>query len=116
MYALCGHDPLTGQDHRTVMIDAPHHAVLIVDSVFGMRPEYDEFWDIRIWLDVPVAVALARGVARDAPAEGQPEAERLHRDRYHASELIYLSEVDPLAKADIVIDNTDLASPVVVAW
>ena len=114
--ALCGHDPLTGEDHRAVMIDAPVDAVLIVDSVFGMRPEYDEFWDLRIWLDVPADVALARGIARDAPAEGHREAERLHRDRYHVSELIYVSEVDPIARADIVIDNTDLANPTLVRW
>jgi uridine kinase len=114
--ALCGHDPLTGEDHRTEIIDAPIDAVLIVDSVFGMRPEYDEFWDLRIWLDVPAEVALARGIARDTPTEGFGDAQQLHRDRYHASELIYVSEVDPRVRADIIIDNTDLADPVVVRW
>jgi len=97
-----------------VVIDAPVDAVLIVDSVFGMRPEYDEFWHVRIWPDVTAEVA--RGVVRDAPAEGHWEAERLHRDRYHASELVYFSEVDPLSTADIVIDNMDLAHPVAVRW
>ena len=99
-----------------VLIDAPTDSVLIVDSVFGMRPEYDEFWDLRIWLDVPPEVALSRGVERDAPAEGRREAERLHLDRYHSSELIYVTEVDPVARADIVIDNTDLANPDVIRW
>jgi uridine kinase len=42
---------------------------------------------------------------------GHQEAERLHRDRYHAAEKIYVTEVDPLSLADVVIDNTDLASP-----
>lgn len=114
--ALCGHDPLTGEDHRANTIDAPSNTVLIVDSVFGMRPEYDEFWDLRIWLDVSSQVALARGIARDTPADGRSEAERLHRDRYWTSEMIYVSEVDPKAAADIVIDNTDLANPIVIRW
>lgn len=114
--ALCGHDPLTGEDHRMTTVDAPRDAVLIVDSVFGMRPEYDDCWDVRIWVDVPSEVALARGIERDAPSEGKNEAERLHRDRYHVGEQIYVEEVDPKAKADVVIDNTDYANPVVLRW
>jgi uridine kinase len=110
--ALCGHDPLTGADHRGLIIEAPADAVLIVDSVFGMRPEYDEFWDFRIWLEIAPDEALARGIQRDTESEGREEAERLHRDRYGVAEQIYISEVDPKAKADTIIDNTDYANPV----
>jgi uridine kinase len=109
--ALCGHDPLTGEDHRTVTVAAPPDAVLIVDSVFGMRPEYDDCWDLRIWLEVPPDVALARGVERDAAREGREEAERLHRDRYREAERIYVDEVDPRSRADVVVDNRDFARP-----
>jgi uridine kinase len=114
--ALCAHDPLTGEDHRGVTIDAPRDAVIIVDSVFGMRPEYDDFWDYRIWIDVPPELALARGIARDAELEGWDGAERVHRDRYHVAVQIYVTEVNPKAKADAIIDNTDYANPVVVQW
>lgn len=112
--ALCGHDPLTGDDLRHVTVEAPGDAVLIVDSVFGMRVEYDDCWDFRVWLDVPPELALARGIGRDAELEGTDEAERLHRDRYHVAEELYISEVDPRAKADTVIDNADYANPVVL--
>jgi uridine kinase len=112
--ALCAYDPLTGEDHRAVTIDAPRDAVLIVDSVFGTRPEYDDFWDYRVWIDVPPELALARGIARDAEMEGWDEAERVHRDRYHVAEEIYLSEVDPKSRADAIIDNADYENPVVV--
>ena len=63
--ALCAHDPLTGIDHRDTVVDAPFDAVLIVDSVFAMRPEYIEFWDFTMWLDVSVDLSLERGVQRD---------------------------------------------------
>lgn len=109
--ALCGHDPLTGIDHRNVTVNAPHDGVLIVDSVFAMRPEYDEHWEFRIWLDVPAGLSLERGIDRDAESEGRAEAEHLHRDRYHESERIYISEVDPVSRADVVIDNADFANP-----
>ena len=115
--ALCAHDPLTGIDHRTTTVQAPDDAVLIVDSVFAFRPEYDEFWELRIWLDIDPELSLRRGIDRDAEMEGsRAEAEALHRDRYHASELMYLAEADPIPRADIVIDNTDVAAPVVVRW
>lgn len=111
---LCAHDPLTGEDHRQTTVVAPRDAVLVVDSVFGMRPQYDDCWDLRIWLEVAPELALARGIERDAEREGRSTAERLHRDRYQAAERIYVAEVDPRAKADVVIDNSDLAVPFAV--
>ncbi len=110
---LCAHDPLTGVDHRSVTVDAPNDSVLVVDGVFAFRPEYDEFWDLRVWLEIDPAISLARAVARDAGREGAAEAEALHRDRYHAAESIYIAEVDPVGRADVVIDNTDFAAPII---
>jgi uridine kinase len=112
---LCARDPLTGEDHRGVTVVAPANAVLIVDSVFAFRPEYDDLWDYRIWLDVDPHQSLARGVARDTIAEGGVDAaERLHRDRYHSAEATYIAEVDPLARCDIAIDNRDFAAPCII--
>lgn len=108
---LCAHDPLSGVDHRDTTIAAPPDAVLVVDGVFALRPAYDDAWDLRIWLEVDAATSLARGVARDSAAEGADAALALHRDRYAAAEEIYLAEVDPLSRADVVVDNTDLAAP-----
>jgi uridine kinase len=108
---LCAHDPLTGVDHRSVTVAAPADAVLIVDSVFAFRPEYNNLWDYRIWLDVDAETALRRGIARDASAEGVDGATRLHRDRYHVAEVLYVAEVGPTDLADIVIDNRDYARP-----
>jgi uridine kinase len=39
----------------------------------------------------------------------------VHRDRYHAAERIYLEAVDPIALADVVIDNREFANPRVVS-
>jgi hypothetical protein len=43
---LCAYDPLTGEDHRDKVVSAPADAVLIVDSVFAFRPEYNAFWGL----------------------------------------------------------------------
>jgi uridine kinase len=108
---LCAHDPLTGVDHRKVVVRARPDAVLIVDTVFGFRPEWDDLWDYRIWLEVDAARSLARGVARDSPRDGADEATLVHRDRYAAAEVLYLADVDPVSRADVVIDNHDWAAP-----
>ena len=108
---LCAHDPLTGEDHRDHAVAAPADAVLIVDSVFALRPEYNDLWEFRIWLDTDPEVALQRGIERDAEMEGRAEAARVHRDRYHVAEQIYLAEVRPLDLADVVVDNRDFAKP-----
>ncbi len=111
---LCAHDPLTGIDHRDVVVEARPDAVLIVDTVFAFRPEWDDLWDYRIWLEVAAAESLARGVARDGSRDGADEAARVHQDRYAVAEALYIAEVDPVSRADVVIDNHDWAAPRVV--
>jgi len=66
--ALCGHDPLTGADHRVTKISAPAGAILIVDSVFAFRPQYNDCWEYRIWREVDPETALRRGIERDSAA------------------------------------------------
>ncbi|GAA1146739.1 uridine kinase [Nocardioides aquiterrae] len=111
---LCAHDPLTGRDHRDVVVRAGPDAVLIVDTVFAFRPEWDDLWDYRIWLEVAAVQSLDRGVARDSSRDGADEATRVHRDRYAVAEAIYLAEVGPVSRADVVIDNHDWAAPFVI--
>jgi uridine kinase len=108
---LCAHDPLTGVDHRATVVTAPHDAVLIVDSVFALRPEYDKYWDFRIWLEVEPAVAAARGIGRDIELEGIDEATRVRRDRYGPAEELYVAEVRPISKSDLIIDNNEYSHP-----
>jgi uridine kinase len=108
---LCAHDPLTGVDHRAVTVDAPSDAVLVVDGVFAMRPEYDDHWELRIWLHAEPAVALARGVQRDTDLEGYEDALCVHTTRYAEAERLYIEEVRPATRANIIIDNSDFEHP-----
>jgi len=112
--ALCSIDPLTQIDHAAVKVQMPHDGVLVVDGVFGCRPEINDFWDLRIWVDVDAELSVRRGADRDAARDGAAEAERLHRERYLAAETIYLQEVDPLSFVEVVLDNSDFARPVIV--
>ena len=108
--ALCSIDPLTQVDHSSTVTQAATDAVLIVDGVFAFRPAINDYWDLRIWLDVTPEISVKRGGARDENWAGS-EAEAVHRDRYGVAERIYLQEVDPIRLADVVVDNSDFAHP-----
>ena len=86
---LCSIDPLTQVDHSSTFTEASTDAVLIVDGVFAFRPAINDYWDLRIWLDVTPEISVQRGGARDESWAGS-EAEAVHRDRYGGAQSIYL--------------------------
>ncbi|WP_220502411.1 hypothetical protein [Microbispora sp. H10670] len=53
---------------------------------------------------------MRRGGERDQDWAGS-EAEALHLHRYLPAERVYIAEADPLARADVVVDNTVFAGP-----
>ena len=105
---LCSIDPITQVDHTADVTHAPTDAVLVVDGVFAFRPEIDDCWDLRVWLDVSRELAIARGEARDVL---WGETESVHSTRYAVAEDVYLAEVDARGRADVLIDNSDFAKP-----
>lgn len=108
---LCSIDPLTQVDHSAVITPAPPDAVLIVDGVFAFRPEINDLWDFRIWLDIEAETSVRRGTMRDHGTWAGSEAEAIHRYRYLVAERRYINEVDPTHLATIVIDNSAFDSP-----
>ncbi len=110
--ALCSIDPLTQTDRSSVKVAMPQDGVLIVDGVFACRPTLNDYWDLRVWVEIDAELSVRRGTARDAEMEGSADAaEALHRERYLAAELLYVDEVDPRSFAELVIDNTDFDRP-----
>ncbi|CCQ14748.1 Uridine kinase [Rhodococcus sp. AW25M09] len=79
-------------------------AIVVVDGTFLHRPPLPDYWDYSVFVDTPLDIARARGIARDADALGGTEAAgRAFDQRYHAACRIYLDEVDPRAKATRVL-------------
>ena len=66
-------------------------------------------WSVSTWQQ---PVPAARSAVRSALVAEAAEA--LHRRRYLVGELLYVDEVDPISRADVVIDNRDLDHPVLV--
>ena len=110
---LCSIDPLTQIDHSAVITHVAPDAVLIVDGVFAFRPEINDCWDFRIWLEIDSELSVQRGTRRDQDWAGL-EAEAVHRNRYLASGHLYIAEVDPIRLADVAIDNSRFDRPEVI--
>jgi uridine kinase len=93
-----------------VGVQASKDAVLVVDGVFLQRDELVVFWDVAIWVDVPLAVTYHRMAARDGSS---PDPAAPSNRRYVEGQRIYLRACEPASRATIVLDNTDLARPAI---
>jgi uridine kinase len=91
---------------------APPDVVLLVDGVFLLRDELNDVWDFRGLVDIDVEDALRRGPLRDQDWMGSLEVAReRYERRYVPGDRIYLETVRPIERADVVVDNRDLARP-----
>ena len=115
-YAEHLHDLATDEVAPRFATAAPG-AVVLFAATFIQRGALRDDWDEVVWLDVPEAVATARGVARDAEALGGADAaEAAYASRYSAACRIYLDEQTPRDRASIVIDHTDPGRPEITRW
>lgn len=85
---------------------------LVLDGMFLHREELVDVWDVSVFLDVPFAETACRMAIRDGSV-ADPEHPSLRR--YVEGQRLYLRTCTPRERADVVVDNTDPADPVVVA-
>ena len=74
------------------------HASVVVDGVFLFRPELDDLWDVRVFLDVDPEEQWRRVLARD-PEDVRARYETRYRPAYTA----YRAAVRPEERADVVL-------------
>lgn len=93
---------------------APPGAVLLFDGVFLLRPELRDYWDFALFVDVPFDVALIRAVGRDQHKEDREQLVRRYRQRYLPGQRLYLGRCHPRQQADVILNNRDLARPLII--
>jgi len=94
---------------------APEDAILLFDGVFLLRPEINDQWDYRIFVEVPFAVTVERAILRDIDLFGSAEATRArYEERYIPGQEIYLKSVDPLRRAQAIVQNENPEHPVLM--
>lgn len=90
----------------------PTDGVVVVDGIFLHRSGLCRYWHFSILLDVDVTVSVARCAARDGTP---PNVADPANARYVEGQRLYFDDADPRLRASVVVDNTDLAQPFVVA-
>jgi uridine kinase len=106
-------------DYRVDLpVDAPPvsvgaNCILLFEGLFLFRREINAYWDYRVLLDIDPETALSRALVRDT-VEPLDVIRRKYAARYEPAWQIYVGEQDPEAKADVVIDNRDAATPLIL--
>ena len=91
---------------------ADEHSVLIIDGVFLQRPEINNYWDMRIWVDVPFELALERAYQRDLELFGSIETvQERYTKRYFPAQQLYFDQCQPKLKAQFIVENSDPLYP-----
>jgi uridine kinase len=95
----------------------PPGSVVLVDGMTLLRPELADLWDVTVFLSITERTTLDRVLVRDREIfEGDGDLETRYRERYFPTLHQYLDRVDPVARADVLVDMHDFTKPVVVRW
>jgi uridine kinase len=91
---------------------ATDDTIVLAEGAFLFRPELNDLWDFRVFVDIGFDQVLERGSRRDSAwMDSLAAAEERYRTRYIPSEQLYLEAVRPHHHADVVVDNRDLDHP-----
>jgi uridine kinase len=79
--------------------------LVVAEGYFLFRRELRDIWDLKIWLEIPLAVAVERGVARDASFFGSPEkAREVYENRCIPAYRWHLRRDEPREATDLVLN------------
>jgi uridine kinase len=75
--------------------------LVVVEGVCALHRMFRDAYDVRVWVEAPYDVRLARGVARDGE-----EARTTWEERWMPSEDRYVERDDPVPSAHVVVDGS----------
>lgn len=112
LYRLASFDPELDEPVDERLRHAPVDSVLLFDGVFLMRPELEDCWDFRVFVDVDFEEAIRRAVQRDQPLfDAEDTTLERYWTRYVAAQRLYIDTARPLDQADAIVVNQDPARP-----
>lgn len=79
----------------------PAGGIVIIEGVYSTRKELEDYYDLKIWVDCPRELRLARGIERDGEA-----AREMWAANWMVAEDMYVQQQKPSERADIIISGT----------
>jgi len=74
--------------------------VIVIEGVCALHRLFREAYDLKVWVEAPRELRLARGLARDG--EG---ARRIWEETWMPNEDRYVERDDPISAADLTVDG-----------
>jgi uridine kinase len=75
--------------------------VIVVEGVCALHRLFREAYDLRVWVDAPRELRLARGIARDGE-----DARRVWEEQWLPGEDRYVLRDDPISAAHMIVDGS----------
>lgn len=75
--------------------------VVVIEGVCALHRMFREAYDLRIWVEAPREIRLARGLARDGD-----DARATWEEVWMPMEDRYVERDDPVSAADVVVDGS----------
>lgn len=75
--------------------------LVVVEGVCALHRLFRDAYDVRVWVEAPYDVRLARGVARDGESSRETWVEH-----WMPTEDRYVERDDPVSAADVVVDGS----------
>jgi len=75
--------------------------IVVVEGVCALHRMFRDDYALRVWVEAPRDVRLARGVARDGE-----DARTTWEDVWMPQEDAYVAADDPVSAADLIVDGT----------
>lgn len=111
-YRSAAHDLATDRPVEPPEQTVPAGGVLVLDGLFLHRDDLLGTWDLSIFLQAPFSVTVPRMATRDGSSAdpGHPSP-----TRYVQGQGLYFAACSPWTRADVVVNNTNVDTPAVVA-
>jgi len=93
----------------TVVVDPA--AVLVLDGIFLSRPELAGCFEATVFVQASWSATYTRMAVRD---RCPPDPDDPANARYRRGQQLYLERCRPVDRATVVVDNTDLAAPLLL--
>lgn len=90
-------------DAMAEWVDLPETDLLIVEGIYSTRAELEGLYHLRVWVETPIPLRLARGIERD----GEAARGRWESDWIPCEER-YIAAQRPQDRADFIIAGWDV--------
>lgn len=87
--------------------------IILFEGVLLYRAPLNQYFDLRIFIDITFDEVLVRAVKRDANLFGDAIIER-YNNKYIPIQKLYFKQNAPKELSDIIIDNNDYCNPKVI--